>query len=304
MLRIVARFSGIKKKIAYTSKNRFSTLVKKSQHFERHLEQNKRYEVFSPSATNIFEYDEESKRLVKWEKSPSSPIIDWQHLPADDSRTECYVDAFRTMLSYSKAEQIPLTNECFDQFIDRFIVQMSRFSANQLLRAVQMFAQAKPTRELMVQRNYVELHRAFDRQSTIQLANLHINQCLFLCSIWLEITFHRKTHFAVCVSRLFNRRFPSMTVSELALAAYYLTRLSRPVDEIRELENHFDKAIDEMTIVDIAMMAWAFERNEAKIENMKLRDKLFTHLAKFEASQFDANMMHKLCPVRSIYLCK
>lgn len=248
---------------------------------------------------HIYQYDEESKRLTEWHAAPTSTTSDWQHLPADEIRAERYIDAFSTMLDYSRAQEMPLTDERFDQFIDRFIGQMSGFSTNELLRAIQMFARAGLTKELMVQRNYVELHRAFDRRCTIELACLQPNQCIFLCSIWEQIPFNRKTYFATCASRVLNRRFGTMAASELGLAAFYLARLKRPVDEIRELENHFDRTINEMTIEDIAMMAWAFERNDAKIENLKLRDKLFTRLVTLKPSEFSVSVLHKLCPVRA-----
>lgn len=247
---------------------------------------------------HIYQYDGESKRLTEWHAAPTSTTSDWQHLPADEIRAERYIDAFRTMLDYSRAQEMPLTDERFDRFIDRFIEQMPGFCTNELLRAIQMFARAGLTRELMVQRNYVELHRAFDRRSTIELACLQVNQCIFLCSIWLEIPFNRKTYFAMCASRVLNRRFGMMAASELGLAAFYLARLKRPVDEIRELENHFDRTINEMTIEDIAMMAWAFEQNDAKIENLKLRDKLFTRLVTLRPNEFSLSVLNKLCPVR------
>lgn len=296
MLRLLCRFPSMRSVECIGT--RWNSTVVESHPFENTLQSVGRYEIFLPNSVYLYQFDDETRRLVKYEQLESSKIADWQHLPDGEINATNLINAFEKMVKYSKTNSVSLTDERFDQFIDRFIACMTKFTSNELLRALQLFANAELTKELMVQRNYVELHRAFDRQSTIQLAEMHANQFLFLCSIWLEIPWHTKTYFTVCISRLINRRFKTMKSTQLSLAAYYLSRLQRPVDEIREIEDYFNSNFDKMQIEDMAMMAWAFEKNAAKLQNVELRDKFFEYLTQYDFSKLGESVLHKISPVR------
>lgn len=301
MLRLLCRFPAINRPVGCIG-TRWNSTVVKSHPFESALLQSGRYEIFLPDSPCLYQFDDETRRLVKYERLESSKITDWQNLPDGEINATNLIDAFEKMLKYSKSNGVSLTDEQFDQFVDRFTAYMTNFNGNELLRALQLFAKAELTKELVVQRNYVELHRAFDRQSTIQIAEMHVDQFMYLCSIWLEIPFYAKTYFTVCVSRLFNRRFKTMKPTQLPMAAYYLSRLQRPVDEVRELENHFNNAFDEMQIEDLAMMAWAFGKNESKLENVELRDRIFKHLAQYDISKVEGSVLIKITPVNNIMI--
>lgn len=296
MQRIVFHLRHIKRPNEYVQVNRYATLVQKHA-FDKHLAESKQFGMFRADTGNLYKFDDETRRLVEWTKNDLNTGTDWQASPAALIDTKHLLTAFDQMVKYSIDQQISLTHTCFDQFIDQFIARMPQFGINDLICSLQIFARTKLTRELIAQRNFIELHRAFDRHSTIELPKLQMNQVLFLCSVWLEIPFHGKTWFAVCASRWINRRFKTMNTSELALAAYNLTRLARPIDEVRELEQFFNKNLSSMTPEEIAMVTWAFERNATKLENLELRSRFFQRLAQCDSSGLSEVVLGRILPV-------
>lgn len=252
-----------------------------------------RHSMFRKESTCVYQFDDETRNLMTWKSSNFPQNVEWNQ-PINNYNNHELISAFESFLNYSHKNEIPLCDTQFDEFIDTFCARLQKFSVNELIRALQIFARYPVDGFQLRQRNYIELFHAFDQACTIQSQDLLPDQLLFISSIWMSIPSSKKTWTSTLIARLFNRYMRNMSGAEMAQALYYINSMTQPIEDIRAFENIFEKTIDDMTLEEFSTVLWTFIRLETKIEKQELRDKFFNYLEKQNLSHLPESQLTKI----------
>lgn len=251
---------------------------------DRYLLESRRFKIFGKHSSIVHEIDQESRQLVAWTSAPVQGDQSWRHVP-DHCTNSTLIDAFEQMLAYSSNASRPLSEPCFDRFTDQFVTSLPTFSANQLLRAVQLFARHPIDWQSCRQRNYIELHMAMDQQSTIQASHFTNDQLIFMASIWLRLPNAVESYLAQRVCRLLNRNIKTMSARQLVPTLYYLRSFRRKVEDFGVLQMVLGRTMDDMTIEEIAIVVGALAQYAAKLSSAEWRAKFVERLMAEDLSQ-------------------
>lgn len=242
----------------------------------------------------LHQIDHDNLSTTEWFAPASS--VNWQHLDELSTTSET-IAAFEVAMRYSASDDVPLSDERFDRVVDQFISHLPQLTANELLTTLQAFAQLPMNRTLAKQRNYIELCMAFDQHSTALCTQYTVDQLLLLCSIWFHVPAVDKTFLAKCACRQFNRRFHSMTRPQFVQSLYYVNCLGQRVDDMQTIERVFAKYVDELSMEEMAIVAWTFDLQEHQPNQRELKFKCFDRLDQPELGQLDGVFLSKLMPV-------
>lgn len=257
---------------------------------------NPRYKLFCKHNAIMQRIDRETQQIIPWIYVNTKADNAWEHVPAYCDNA-CRIDAFEKMLAYSESSGVLLSDTRFDAFIDLFTIKIESFTVDELLRSLQLFAKHPIGWQSCRQRNFLELFLAFDQQSTILASHLTTDSLLFLCSIWMRIPNANESFTATHACRIFNRSIKTMTARQLVPVLYYITCLRRVIDDFGELELVLEQTIEEMSVEELAIVAWTFERSDSlKFDNSHLRTTFFNHLEQQNVDHLDDVLM------RSIFL--
>lgn len=252
-----------------------------------------RHSMFRKESTVVYQFDDETRNLTRWESPNSEKTVEWDQ-PLKNYNNEKLICAFENCLNYSLKNNIPLSDAQFDEFVDVFTKRLQKFSVNEMIRALQIFARYPFDRLQLRERNYIDLFYAFDQASTIQSEDLLPDQLLFISSIWMAIPSSKKAWISILMARLFNRYMKTMSAPEMAQALYYINCMTQPIEDIRALENVFEKTIDDLTLEEFSTVLWTFIRLDTKIEKQELRNKFFNYLEKQDLSQLCESQLAKV----------
>lgn len=268
-------------------------IIKERDHMMNYFLNSGRHSMFRKKSTNIYQFDDETRNVTTWECPKSLQNLEW-HQSINNYNNDELISAFESFLNYSLENNIPLSDDEFDEFVDTFCARLQEFGLNELIRALQIYARFPMDRFQLRQRNYVDLFHAFDQACTIRCENLPPDQLLFISSIWLSIPCSKKTWVSAMLSRLFNRYMKTMNAAEVAQALYFINSMTQPIEDIRAFENVFETIIDDMTLEELSTVLWTFIRLETKIEKQELRNKLFNYLEKRDLSQLPESQLTKI----------
>lgn len=295
LTRLYVRNFLIKHSLArfYSVKNSKVSTINEREYLRNYYINSGRHNVFSRESTLVYQFDDETRKLTTWKCPTSLQNIEW------DQSVTCYnniemICAFESLLNYSLENNIPLSDEKFDGFVDDFTKRLQEFSLNELIQALQIFVRFPLNKLQMRERNYIELFHAFDQACTIKSQDLLPEQLLFIGSIWFYLAGSKKTWTAALLGRLFIRYMKNMSAPEMAQALYYINCMTQPIEEMRALENIFEKNIDDMTIQEVSTVLWTFIRLDTKIEKQELRDKFWAYLEKQDLSQLCESQLTKV----------
>lgn len=270
---------------------------KQWQSLLKYFKTSDRHKHFLKDSKVLYQFDDETKNLIRYECVQfGSHQIDWTQTTANLNNSEL-ICAFDSLLNCCQSNEISLSEERFDGFIDDFIKRLPNFSLNELIQVVQSFVRYPLDRHLIRQRNWIELFQALDQACTIQAADLLPEQLLFVSSIWLDIPLAKRTWFTVLASRLLNRHLKGMSAPEIAQALFFINCMSQPLKDIRAFENIFEENIDHLTLEEFASVLWTFIRLETKVEKQELKHKFFNYLEQQDFSRLNDPYLAKILVV-------
>lgn len=261
-----------------------------------YFHKNPNYTIYNPNDRNLYEFDEETRGLTPSNiLNQSGKSIQWTDLPADCTHADL-ISALKSVCDYCHETETSLSSEQFDTFVDEMARQLPKFTSNETICALQVFAQFKMDHRPYGTRNFAELMIGLDQASTINAAGWDINQVLYAGSIWCSISTAKKTFFAKFLGRHFNRFAKLMTPGQIAQSMLYLNSLRRHVDDIRKFENVFDRNIEGMTPMELSIICRNFVRLDSTLEKPELREKLFKFLLERDLDELnDAMLRNILC---------
>lgn len=262
-----------------------------------------RHQVFQKDSNHIYQFDDETRNITKWNHTKLDPNCAWNKSTADYEDEEM-IHAFENLLNYCTTNEISLSDTQFDSFIDEFTERLQNFTLNDVIRVLQIFARHTNNKHQIKQRNFMELFQALDQVCTILSVDLLPDQLLFIQSIWLKIPLAKQTYFAQLASRLFNRYIKTMTAPQMAQAMFYMNCMSQQIIDIRAFENVFEEKMDDLTLEEFSAVLWTFIRLETKLEKEELRNKFFNYLQKEDLSQLSDSMLTKVLVVNTEYVFK
>lgn len=252
-----------------------------------------RYNAFQRDSKFLYEFDSETRNLTKWNSPINLQNFEWDQ-PANNFTNDELICTFESLTNHCTANNLSLSNERFDKFVDCFIERLQDFNLNELICGLQIFAKIDMNKHIVKQRNYIELFQAFDQACTIKSIDLLPDQLLFISSIWLEIPCTKQTYIAQLIARLFNRYMKSMTPSEIAQSMFFINCMAKPIDDIRRFENTFEDVMDQMTLEEFATVTWTFVRLDTKMEKQELREKYFNYLERHDLTELDEPELKKI----------
>lgn len=266
-------------------------------------QQSDRYKTFKRDSRLVHQFDNETRGLTTWNSTIAQQGVDWNQ-PTDNLTNEELLCAFESLINHCCANKISLSVTDFDEFIDNFITRLPHFSLNETINALQVFTRIDLNKNLIKERNYIELFQAFDQACTIQLTDLLPDQLLFISSIWLEIPSSKRTYTAQLLSRLFNRYMKTMSAPEIGQSLLYINCMSQQIEDIRQFENIFEDVIDQMTLTEFSTVMWTFNRLDTKFEKQELRAKYFDYLEKQDLSKLHQVQLAKILIVTTLFKIK
>lgn len=243
-----------------------------------------RHKMFQKDSKIVYQFDDETKGLAMYDCMHFGPTVDWNQ-PTTNVNNNELICAFDSLLYYCNTNNIPLSDEQFDEFIDNFIQRLQDFTLNEVMQVLQSFARYPLDRHEIRQRNWIELFQAIDQACTIRAADALPQQLLFISSIWLDIPFAKRSWCTILVARLLNRYLKTMSAAEMAQALFFINCIAQPITDIRAFENIFEEKIDNLTLEEFATVLWTFIRLETKVEKQELKEKFFNYLEKHDFSQ-------------------
>lgn len=259
-----------------------------------YFHKNPKYTIYNPNDRNLYEFDAETRGLT-----PSNILnnteksIPWTDLAADCTHADL-ISALKNVCDYCCETKTSLSSEQFDSFVDEMATQLPKFTSNETICALQLFAQLEMDNRSYGTRNFAELIIGLDQASTINAAEWDINQVLYAGSIWCTIPAARKTFFAKFLGRHFNKFAKLMTPEQLAQSICYLHTLKRPVDDVRSFENVFERNIEVMTPIELSIVCQNFVRMDATLEKPELREKLFKFLMERDLNELRDMMLRNI----------
>lgn len=245
----------------------------------RYFETSDRHKSFRKDPTILYQFDEETKAVVQYDDVQAHKDIDWNQSTANFNNTEL-INAFDALLNHCRTNNVQLSDEQFDEFVDGFVQRLPDFNVNELIRALQIFVRNPLDRNQLRQRNWIEVFQAFDQACCIKTDGLLPEQLVFMSSIWLDIDSAKRSWFPLLLSRHLNRYLRTMSAPDLALALFYMNSKALPINDIRAFENIFEEKIEDLTLEEFAVVVWTFIRLETKLEKQELRNKFFDYLEK------------------------
>lgn len=259
----------------------------------KYFEENEKYTIFDINNKNLYQFDDLSGAVIVSNVFQMPSHSNWKNSSINCSNEEL-IKCFQNVLTYCIDENISLSSEDFDKFLDKLTHQLNQFSTNELICALQIFAKL----QLLLKdrfpnkiRNYAELFIAFDQACTIKANDWNINQLLYVCSIWCRIGNARKSFLAKFFGRLFDRKAKTMNAQQVAESIFYMLHLDRQIEDIRKFENIFYKNIDSMTMEELSILCRHFVQIDAKIEKPELRRKMFEILQNHDFNQFNETLL-------------
>lgn len=252
-----------------------------------------RHNFFQAESKFLYQFDDETKNIAQFEEVHLEQDFDWNQKITNLSNSEL-IRAFESLLNHCCTNNVSLSEEQFDGFIDGFVQRLQNFTLNEVIEVLQSFARYPLDRIQLRQRNWIELFQAIDQACTIKAADLLPAQLLFISSIWLSIPLAKKSWFTVLVSRLLYRYLKDITAPEMAQALFFINCMAQPIEDIRAFENIFEKNIADLSVEEFATVLWTFIRLETKVEKQELKSKFFDYMEKQDFSQLEDPYFSKI----------
>lgn len=233
-----------------------------------------RYTIFNPAEPNLFEFDTETRELTQSNILTNAKSISWKDSPVDATNADLIL-TLKNVCDHCRETNTSLSSEEFDAFVDEISTRMPKFTSNEALCALQIFARVPSIYRPFASRNFAEIMIGLDQATTINAAKWDISQLMYAASVWCTIPMAKNTFYARYVGRHFNKYAKLMTVEQLAEAMFYLNSLKRPIDDIRKFENVFEQNIEKMTMQELSIVCNSFMRFDSTLEKPALRNTFF-----------------------------
>lgn len=263
------------------------------KHLTQYYKTSNRHKFFQAESKYLYQFDDETKNVTQFEEVHLEQDFDWNQNITNLSDSEL-IRAFESLLNHCRTNNVSLSEEQFDGFIDGFVQRLQNFTLNEVIEVLQSFARYPLDRIQLRQRNWIELFQAIDQACTIKSVDLLPAQLLFISSIWMSIPLAKKSWFTVLVSRLLYRYLKEVSAPEMAQALFFINCMAQPIDDIRAFENIFEKNIENLSVEEFATVLWTFIRLETKVEKQELKSKFFEYMEKQDFSQLDDPYFSKI----------
>lgn len=88
-----------------------------------------------------------------------------------------------------------------------------------------------------------------------------------------------------------------MTRPQFVQSLYYVNCLGQRIDGMQTIERVFDKYVDELSMEELAIVAWTFDLQDHRPNQRQLKLKCFDRLDQLDLGQLDGVFLSKLMPV-------
>lgn len=298
----------------------YSVLFSTSQHlkaklfleneniFAHHVLENslKPYHLFRPKINSNSAVDSLSDGIT----NPYLPIEAIHHMD------EVYND-FRDLIIFCNKTQTCISDERFEDFVKLFGQTCQKLSDDQLLDCLAYFALLPETKSINT-KNFLQLWNALDVECCARIDVWNTDKLLMVCDAWYAMKLAKVSTFVFHSLKRMGRRIKNMTAEQLVQSMFFCNIVRKPLLDMYDYEEGFNKVISSMSLKEISIMSMGFFKTQTPIRNPALIDKIYERLiaeidtvaditlasilkilrysSKFKQSDLMIQLLEKLCP--------
>ncbi|XP_055371553.1 uncharacterized protein LOC129605677 [Condylostylus longicornis] len=186
-------------------------------------------------------------------------------------------EEFKTIVKYCKDNNVCISDDKFDEFIDTFTEKCHYFTDEELIESLNYMA-FLPATPFIYYKNFMELWLALDEATCARLEKWDLNKVLYVCECWYSFSMARKSEFVWLSLRKFGRKIKKLSKIEMVHSLFFCNLVRKPLIEMFDYEIAWKKHFNEMTIEEISIMSMGFFKTKTKIRSPELADKIYERL--------------------------
>lgn len=248
---------------------------KENQYAHNILETLDNYKLYTNC--NFIEQQQQYQKLVieKLEHTNIDDILE-NCSNLEDNSQKLY-ENFIKIVNYCNQNEICISNDKFDKFIDIFINNCYKFNDEQLIHSIHLLSLLPVTLSPFT-RNYLELWNSLDDNCLKRIDNWSIDQILLISDCWYLLNLTKSSNFVWQGLRKISRKIRKLNSKQLVQTMFICNLIRKPLIEMFDFELNFYECINELTINEIGIMSMGFFKTQTPIRNPKLINEIYNRL--------------------------
>lgn len=197
---------------------------------------------------------------------------DWTDISAAD-----VLDHLKWVVKQCVDQNISISDDKFDCFIDCFTEICFNFTDEQLLVALKTIVYIPETNSLNT-KNFVELWNCLDDACVERIASWDIDRILLVCDHWYILNLGKVNKFNWEANKKLGRRLRKLAPHHLVQTMFYCNLLRSPIVDMIGFEVNMVQSIGRMSIDEIAVMCMGFFKTQTPIKNPVLITEIYRRL--------------------------
>lgn len=207
-----------------------------------------------------------------------TPIISEDYNLNEKTTIEILND-FYLIAKYCHNTRICLSHTQFDNFSNKFVENINRFTDDDLIKSIQIL-NLFPEVETIEKKNFSTIWHELDDECLKRLPNWNIDKILLVCDHWYELRLAKICGFVWESFMKMERRIKSMTPKQLVQTMFYCNLVRKPLINMIDIEKRYLQIINKLSIDEIAIMSIGFFKTQHKIQNKILIYEIYERLIK------------------------
>lgn len=196
----------------------------------------------------------------------------WTHLGCLE-----VLNHLKVIAKYCTDNNVCISHDQFDSFVDYFTVKVFEFTDDQLLEALKILT-CIPETDSLNTKNFVEIWSSLDDACVNRLQTWDIDQIHLVCDHYYILNLGKVNRFNWAANRKIGKRIRKMPPKQLIQSMFYCNLLRNPTIEMIDFEVNMATSIEKMSIEEISVMCMGFFKTQTTIKNDKLVNEIYRRL--------------------------
>lgn len=171
---------------------------------------------------------------------------------------------FLTACNYSRANNIPLTNNCFDKLVDGLMDRCQDLTDSELSDLLSCVREY-PLPETIQGHNFHDIWSALDDICLSRHENWTLDELLLFSDHWYLLGLCKYSDFIKATITRLQRRVNTLTAAQLVQTLFLINTHRKPWDMF-EFECLLERHIDKLTLDEIAIVSMSFFKTQKPIK--------------------------------------
>lgn len=254
-----------------------------------------------------FRYKKFARNLVQFESSPSIELndvttakgeaLDQTWLNDPDLTNRQLIERLNFISNHCQQNNVSITSEEFDIFIDNLTRKMSDFHENEVIASLQIFSRMPFQNPKINSRNFVELLTALDENCSRHAVEWDLDERLAVCDIWITVPMASKTKFSKLICEKLAEDFRYMNAGQLVQAVRVSNFLRRYIEKVHAFEQHFESAFDELSLESIGGLCYTYNLANSHVRTTEMVHKILRKAVEEDLSKLSDFSLGQLVKV-------